>query len=93
VQIKAIINHFNMHLGLHAVRKIRLRYNESDFHARYYHTSQRVFITLRSLRPKYRFAGGFKLLYGERAKNEQFRSCHRENTAKTTREGLKYLVY
>ena len=31
-----------------------------ELHASVYHTSQRVFITLRSLRPKYRFAGGFK---------------------------------
>jgi hypothetical protein len=35
----SIFNLFNLHLELRAVRKIRLRYSESDFHASVYHMS------------------------------------------------------
>jgi hypothetical protein len=60
VQIKKHLTLFHQNLESRAVRKIQLRYQQpEDFHAPVYHMSISLFVTLRSLRPKYRFAGGF----------------------------------
>jgi hypothetical protein len=56
--MKEINNLFHLQLELRAVRKNRLRYAKSTI-------IERIF-TLRSLRPKYRFAGGSKSHGGHR---------------------------
>ena len=58
--MKECLTVFHQNLELRAVRKIRLRYSESEFHAGVYHMSMRAFITLRSLRPKFETSGGFE---------------------------------